>query len=60
MPALQGRSPRQAARSRSVRVRRAVSELLKGIEQQAERERRDRGTSFDPAWMWTELGLPRP
>ncbi|MGH9315124.1 MAG: hypothetical protein ACRD1S_18215 [Vicinamibacterales bacterium] len=41
-------------------MRETIAELVKGIEQQAERERRDKGTSFDPAWIWSELGLPRP
>jgi hypothetical protein len=58
LPALGGRTPRQAAGLKS--VRRKVISLLKTMENMAERQRRDGRPAYDFGWMWAELGLPRP
>jgi hypothetical protein len=57
LPALGGRTPRQAASLKSVRPK--LIALLKGMENAAERQRREGRPAHDFAWMWAELGLPR-
>lgn len=58
IPALDGRTPRKAARTRTWRS--AVIDLVKGIENQMERGRLDGGPVIDVSWLWEELGLERP
>lgn len=58
LPALGGRTPRQAAGLRSGRGK--VISLLKAMENMAERQRRDGRTAYDFGWMWAALGLERP
>jgi hypothetical protein len=57
VPALDGRTPREAAADRRLRPR--LRDLLIGIEN---REARLAGTATgrDVTWMWKELGLRRP
>jgi len=58
LPALRGRTPRQAASLKSWRGK--VISLLKAMENMAERQRRDGRPAYDFGWMWEELGLGRP
>lgn len=58
IPALDGRTPRKAARTKTWRS--AVIDLVKGIENQIERGRLDGQPAIDVSWLWEELGLERP
>jgi SEC-C motif-containing protein len=58
LPALGGRTPREAASLKSLRPK--LIALLKGMENAAERQRREGRPAYDFAWMWEELGLERP
>jgi len=58
LPALGNRTPRRAARLKTVRPR--LVALLKDMESHSERERRAGRVAYDFAWMWAELGLERP
>lgn len=58
VPALGGRTPRHAARLKTVRPK--VVDLIKGIENQMERARLTGQPAVDITWMWEELGLERP
>ena len=58
LPALGGRTPREAARLQSTRPK--LIALLKSFEAMAERQRRDGRPAHDFGWMWGELGLERP
>jgi hypothetical protein len=58
LPALGGRTPRHAARLKTVRPR--LVALLKDMEARSERLRRDGRPAYDFGWMWAELGLDRP
>jgi SEC-C motif-containing protein len=58
LPALRGRTPRDAARSKTARPR--VIALLKDMESHAARERLEGRPAYDFGWMWGELGLERP
>ena len=58
VPALGGRTPRHAARLKTVRNQ--VIDLLKGLENRMERERQAGRPAYDVQWMWAELGLERP
>lgn len=54
--ALGGKTPRQAARSKSGRVK--LVQWLKQLENSEARRARDQGEiPYDTAWMWQELGL---
>lgn len=55
VPALDGRTPRQAASDRRLRPR--LRDMLIDIENQ---ESRLAGATRDLSWMWKELGLRRP
>jgi hypothetical protein len=57
VPALGGRTPRHAARLKTVRP--LLIELLKSIEQQSERAELDGQPVYDARWMWAELGVER-
>ena len=58
LPALHGRTPRQAARSRVLRPR--LIDVLKEIENAEARAARPESPAYDFGWMWDELGLDRP
>jgi hypothetical protein len=58
LPALGGRTPRQAAASKSGRPK--VVALLKHMENSTERQRREGLGGYDFSWMWEDLGLDRP
>ena len=55
VPALSGRTPREAARSRTLRPR--VIALLKEFEARSERGEREGRPAYDHSWMWKELDL---
>ena len=55
IPALSGKTPREAARSRESRPQ--VVALLKDIEARQHRTGRAKGSTFDTAWLWKELDL---
>jgi hypothetical protein len=58
LPALGGKPPREAARSRTGRPK--VVALLKDLESRAARDRLAGRPAYDFGWMWAELGLERP
>jgi hypothetical protein len=55
IPALSGRTPREAARSSALRPK--LIALLKEMQARDERSRRDGRPAPDCSWMWQELGL---
>ena len=55
IPALGGKSPRQAARSKAGRAK--VVDWLKKLENNSARHRNDAIEEYDFGWMWVELGL---
>lgn len=55
LPALGHRTPRRAARLKTLRPR--VVALLKEFENNSERLRREGRPAYDFGWMWKELGL---
>jgi hypothetical protein len=55
VPALDGRTPREAAKSHDLRSR--VGDLILGLEGMYERALKDGQPAYDPSWMWAELGL---
>jgi hypothetical protein len=55
VPALGGRTPRNAARLKAVRPK--LIRLLKELERSEARRRIEGRPSIDIAWMWRELGL---
>jgi hypothetical protein len=55
IPALDGRTPREAARSEALRPK--LVGLLKGLEQMYARSLEMGVPGYDPFWMWEELGL---
>ena len=57
VPALDHRTPRDAARQESVRPK--LIALLKDFESRSERQRRSGRIAYDFSWMWKELGLNR-
>lgn len=58
IPALGNRTPRQAARLKTMRPR--LIALLKEFESRSERMRQEGRPAYDFGWMWQELGLERP
>jgi len=58
LPALDGRTPREAAGLKSARPK--VIALLKDMENRSARERREGRTAYDFGWMWGELEIERP
>ncbi len=58
VPALDGRTPRHAARLKTARPK--LVALLKQLENHMERERGAGRLAVDLGWMWGELGLERP
>jgi hypothetical protein len=57
VPALGNRTPRHAARLKTVRPK--LIALLKDLESSSERQRRSGEVAYDFGWMWAELGLKR-
>jgi hypothetical protein len=57
VPALGNRTPRHAARLKTVRPK--LVALLKDFESHSERQRRSGEIAYDFSWMWEELGLNR-
>jgi hypothetical protein len=57
VPALGNRTPRQAAKLKTIRPK--LIALLKDFESHSERQRRAGEIAYDPSWMWAELGLTR-
>ena len=57
VPALGNRTPRHAARLKTVRPK--LIALLKDFESHSERQRRAGEIAYDFRWMWEELGLNR-
>ncbi|HWO40226.1 MAG TPA: SEC-C domain-containing protein [Candidatus Eisenbacteria bacterium] len=57
VPALGNRTPRHAAKLKSVRPK--LIALLKEFESRSERRKRAGEPAYDFAWMWEELGLKR-
>jgi hypothetical protein len=58
LPALGGRTPREAARLPSARP--GLVSLLKQLEVMAARQRCGGRPAYDFGWLWGELGLERP
>jgi hypothetical protein len=58
LPALGNRTPRAAARTRLWRAR--LLDLLKQMENAAERGARHGRPPYDFSWLWRELGFARP
>jgi len=58
VPALNGRTPRQAAADGRSRPR--LVELLKLMENSAARAQLREGDAYDVSQLWSRLGLPRP
>jgi hypothetical protein len=58
LPALRGKTPREAAGSKAGRPK--VVALLKDLESHAARDRLAGRPAYDFRWMWAELGLDRP
>lgn len=58
LPALRGKTPREAAGSKTGRPK--VVALLKDLESHAARDRLAGRPAYDFGWMWAELGLDRP
>jgi hypothetical protein len=57
VPALGNRTPRHAARLKTIRPK--LIALLKDFESHSERQRRAGEITYDFGWMWAELGLKR-
>lgn len=55
VPALGHRTPRHAARLKTIRPR--LEQLLKEIENRSERERLEGGPGYDSGWLREELGM---
>lgn len=58
LPALGGRTPRKAAKLRTVRPK--LEALLRQMENHTDRDRLAGRPAADLAWLWAELGLERP
>jgi hypothetical protein len=57
VPALGNRTPRQAARLKTIRPK--LVDLLKDLESRSERQRRAGQTAYDVIWLWKQLGITR-
>jgi len=57
VPALGNRTPRQAARLKTIRPK--LIALLKDLESRSERQRRAGERAYDAIWLWKELGITR-
>jgi hypothetical protein len=55
IPALDGRTPRDAARDAGMRPR--LVDLIHGLEGLYQEALRKGDPAYDPSWMWSELGL---
>lgn len=57
IPALDGKSPREAARD--FEGREQLVALLKELENREARRAKDTGVGYDARWLWRELGIER-
>ena len=57
IPALEGRTPRAAARDLQLRPK--LIQLLREIENHQDRDRQQGKAWYDIAWLWQELGINR-
>ena len=57
IPALGNRTPRHAARLKTVRPK--LIELLKAMDNRAERDRLEGRVAYDAGWVWEQLGVER-
>ena len=57
IPALGNRTPRHAARLKTVRPK--LIELLKAMDNRAERDRLEGRAAYDAGWVWEQLGVER-
>ncbi len=55
VPALDGRTPREAAGDAGLRAR--LVDLLRQLERMYQDALRSDAPAYDPSWMWSELGL---
>jgi hypothetical protein len=55
VPALDGITPREAAKSRALRPR--LEDLIHGLERMYEQALKNGQPAYDPSWMWAELEL---
>jgi len=55
IPALEGRTPREASRDSALRPR--LAELIRGLEGMYQRALKGGVPAYDPSWMWNELGF---
>ncbi len=55
IPALDGRTPREAARDSAARPR--LAELIRGLEGLYQGALKEGVPAYDPSWMWNELGF---
>lgn len=55
VPALDGRTPREAAKDAALRAR--LVDLLRQLERMYQDALRSDTPAYDPSWMWSELGL---
>jgi hypothetical protein len=55
IPALDGRTPRDAAREDALRPK--LVDLVRGLEGTYQAALRSGEPAYDPSWMWSELGL---
>ena len=58
VPALSGRTPREAAQSRTLRP--VLRDLLRELDNHTERARAQGRFAYDSGWLWSALGLKRP
>jgi hypothetical protein len=58
LPGLDGRTPRQAARLKTLRPR--LVDMLKDMENMEARATRPQNPAYDFGWIWKELDLERP
>lgn len=55
VPALDGRSPREAAKDKALRPR--LTDLLHDLDRMYQRSLAMHAPAYDPSWIWSELGL---
>lgn len=58
VPLLDGRTPREAMKSRRLKPR--LVDVLKSIDNQAQRDRQAGRPAYDSRWLWKELGVAYP
>jgi SEC-C motif len=58
VPAFRGRTPREAAQSKTLRP--LLGDLLRQLDNHAERAKAEGRFAYESGWMWSALGLRRP